>query len=79
MNGVFSDETEPRRPLEEFTEQCHATVARKSPTYYRSSASGGSPYSRLLLPAWGDGHIMMLLGAITGASGPIAWKADAKT
>ncbi|MGO4570839.1 PAS domain-containing protein [Microvirga sp. 2TAF3] len=66
LSGEFSDELEQRPPLKSFTEQCGATVAQRAPTYYRTQLIGPEAgYARILLPTWGDGHVMMLLGAIT--------------
>src|SRR5262245_7597595 len=62
VEGLFADELVPKPPLEFLLSQCSATLEGRGPTYYRSSAS--SPYSRLILPLWGDGHINGLLCAI---------------
>ena len=43
-----------------------ATVETRKPTFFRPSGGG---YSRLLLPAWGDGHIAMLIGAVSQEAG----------
>ena len=66
LAGAFSDELKEQAPLEEFTAQALATVGTRKPTYFRSSAGG---YSRLLLPAWGDGHVAMLIGAVSRETG----------
>ena len=67
LAGAFADEIEQKRPLEYFSSQASATVERASPTCY-VHASGeprtAAPYSRLLLPMWGDGHASMLLGVV---------------
>lgn len=69
LNGVFSDEVQQQGPLEGFTQQCNATVDRRTPTYYRSASPGGGVgCSRLLLPTWGEGHILLLLGAVVESS-----------
>ncbi len=65
LKGEFSDEIQSRPPLEQLTEQCSATVSLRSPTYFRSAEENGG-YARLLLPSWGDGHVALLLGAVTG-------------
>jgi hypothetical protein len=62
LEGMFADEITPKAPLEYFLSQCSATLEGHSPTYYR--ASGEHPYSRLMLPLWGDGHINALLCAV---------------
>jgi hypothetical protein len=66
LAGEFSDELKDQPPLEEFTAQALATVDTRKPTFFRSSGGG---YSRLLLPAWGDGHIAMLVGAVSQEAG----------
>ena len=71
LDGAFADEIEPRPPLESFTDQCRATVAQRAPTFYRPPPSGAArpAYGRLILPAWGDGHVSLLLGAVVEAEG----------
>jgi hypothetical protein len=63
--GKFLDELEVHDPLSYLNSQSSATVESRAPTYYRSPEAGRGGYSRLLLPMWGDGHVGMLLGAIT--------------
>jgi hypothetical protein len=63
--GKFLDELEARDPVRYLNSQSSATVESRDPTYYRSLEAGRPGYSRLLLPMWGDGHIGMLLGAVT--------------
>jgi len=63
--GKFLDELEARDPLRYLNSQSSATVESHAPTYYRSLEVERRGYSRLLLPMWGDGHIGMLLGAVT--------------
>jgi hypothetical protein len=69
--GKFVDELELKNPLEYLPSQCSATVESRAPTFYQHGAGelresqGPASYSRLLLPMWGDGHIGMLLGALT--------------
>jgi hypothetical protein len=60
LTGKFSDEISSRSPLEELTAQASFTVTSRAPTYY----SHQSGYSRILLPAWGEGHIALLLGSV---------------
>ena len=68
--GKFVDEIEVRAPLQYLKSQISATVESSAPTYYRhvsgKAARTRAPdaYSRLILPAWGDGQIRMLLGAV---------------
>lgn len=71
VTSKFIDELELKTPLEYLPSQCSATVESRAPTFYqhgggdtRKSQSRAS-YSRLLFPMWGDGHIGMLLGALT--------------
>lgn len=64
LRGAFSDEVQQNGPLKEFTSQSIATVFHRAPTYYRSAGVGGTAgYARLLLPTWGEGHVLLLLGA----------------
>ena len=67
--GRFADEFEPRQPLNYFLAQASTTVEAKAPTFYHcdpiNEKGHQSPgYSRLILPAWGNGQINMLLGAV---------------
>jgi hypothetical protein len=67
--GKFLDEIEPRSPLQYLISQASAAVESRALTYYRHDSvkradSTNGPYSRLLLPMWGDGRIGMLLGAV---------------
>lgn len=62
LGGQFTDELEPRAPLENFTEQCRTAVSQRAPTYSRSQSSN---HARLLLPTWGEGHVQLLLGVVT--------------
>jgi hypothetical protein len=65
ISGRFSDEIDLSAPLEEFTDQCRATVERRISTYYRQGARQQKDgYARLILPLWGNGRIEMLLAAI---------------
>jgi len=65
--GKFADEMEMKSPFEYLLSQASATVERGAPSYYAhamgAKSRGALPYSRLLLPMWGDGHVGMLLGA----------------
>jgi hypothetical protein len=63
--GKFLDELKVREPLSYLNSQSSATVESRMPTYYRSPEAGRRGYSRLLLPMWGNGHIGMLLGAVS--------------
>lgn len=62
LTGAFLDEIEPLRPFEFLASQCQATVECGAPTFHRQDAE--HPYSRLVLPLWGDGRVSMLLGAL---------------
>ena len=62
ITGKFTDEVDPHPPIDGLTDQCQATVERRAPTYFRHKA-GGTRYSRLILPLWGNGHVEMLIGA----------------
>lgn len=67
VTGGFVDESELREPFDYFIAQASATVEAGAPTLYASGSArkrtrGG--YTRILLPAWGNGRIDLLLGAI---------------
>jgi hypothetical protein len=62
LAGKFTDEIHLHAPIDQVTDQCRATVGQGAPTYFRHS-EGGTRYSRLILPLWGNGHIEMLIGA----------------
>lgn len=65
LAGAFVDDIQPPRPFEFLASQCAATVECHEPTLYRHE--GGHPYSRLLLPMWGDGRTAAILGAFDRA------------
>lgn len=62
LAGEYLDEIEPPRPFEFLASQCDATVECGEATFHHHEVE--RPYSRLLLPLWGDGRISMLLGAL---------------
>jgi hypothetical protein len=64
LAGRFAEEIAAGPPFDYFLAQCSATVEARAPTYYH-----GKSYARILLPLWGEGHIHMLLGGVTGAKG----------
>jgi hypothetical protein len=68
LAGRFLDETALEWPLEFVHAQCSVTTECAAPTCHRQEADESQatarPYSRLLLPMWGDGGISMLLGAV---------------
>jgi hypothetical protein len=66
VRGLFIDEIEARTPFEYLSAQGSAAAETGAPTYYRHGGQG-QPYSRLLLPLWGDGKIGMMLVAFTWA------------
>ncbi len=57
--GVFLDELEPGPPFALIHSQASAATELREPTFYAAEN-----YARLLLPAWGDGHVSALLGII---------------
>ena len=57
--GIFLDELEPSPPFALIHSQASAAAELRAPTFY-----GDENYARLLLPAWGDGHVSALLGII---------------
>lgn len=66
VSGLFLDEAHLNTPFQLLRSQCSAAVECAEPVYFREEESG-HPYSRLLLPMWGDGRISMLLGALDAA------------
>jgi len=65
LGDRFIDEIDLPTPLEFLRAQADATVESRAPTVYRHAPSGaGRGYARLLLPAWGEGQIKLLLGAV---------------
>jgi hypothetical protein len=68
VKGMFTDEVAQQGPLEKLTQQCSATVASGAPTYFQSAAGEKEGHARLLLPTWGEGHVMLLIGAVVGTS-----------
>ncbi|HEX3485932.1 MAG TPA: hypothetical protein VHT51_12785 [Micropepsaceae bacterium] len=67
--GRFADEIAVRPPLDFFLSQCSAATDARAPTFYRhpATADGHGAYARILLPLWGDGRIVALLGAVSNA------------
>jgi hypothetical protein len=66
LTGQFVDEIKPAEPLSYFIAQASATIESVAPTLYSAARgkSRGRCYSRILLPAWGNGRIDLLLGAV---------------
>ena len=67
LAGCFLDETALGRPLEFLRAQASATTESAAPTWFHFEGEGADaaqPYSRLLLPMWGDGRISMILAAV---------------
>ncbi len=60
LQGRFADEIDIRKPFEFFRAQASVTVEGRGPTFY-----AGADYSRLVLPLWGEGHVGMLLCAVS--------------
>jgi hypothetical protein len=66
LTGQFADEIKPAEPLNYIIAQASATIEAGAPTLYSAARgkSRGRGYSRILLPAWGNGRIDLLLGAV---------------
>ncbi len=63
--GRFLDEISAGSSLSYLLAQSCATIEAGRPTFCHFAASGSDRgFSRILLPAWADGHIDLLLGAI---------------
>lgn len=70
VTGLFCDQVSLHGRLAYLVSQCDATVEGLQPTAYRGAVPGKSAFTRLLLPAWGDGRITIILGAIDDESLP---------
>ena len=70
LAGKFSDEIDPKSPLEFFTSQASVTVEANAPTFFTATSESRRDASnaRLLLPMWGNGRIEMILGGVTKAT-----------
>ncbi len=67
FTGRFVDELDLHQPFNYFVAQANTTVEAGAPTLYRSGSArkkSRGDYCRILLPAWGDGRVALLLGAI---------------
>jgi hypothetical protein len=65
LTGRFIDEVELPNPLEFLKAQASATVESLAPSFYEHRPKHAERgYGRLLLPAWGEGHVSLLLGAV---------------
>jgi hypothetical protein len=70
VTGKFADEVERREPFNYFIAQASTGIEAAAPTLYSSKSPSAqkthrsSGYLRIILPAWGNGHINLLLGAI---------------
>ncbi|HWA63075.1 MAG TPA: hypothetical protein VG939_16970 [Caulobacteraceae bacterium] len=60
--GRFLDEVDLPAPFEMLRAQASATVECMHPTIHVHEGDGA--YQRLLLPAWGEGEVRLLLGAV---------------
>jgi hypothetical protein len=61
----FADEIQLPHRLRYLRSQASATVESCQPTFYRNGgAQSDRPYSRLLMPMWGNGYVGMLLGSL---------------
>jgi hypothetical protein len=67
LTGQFADELKLVEPLNYFIAQASATIEAGAPTLYRAAKKRRrlNGYSRILLPAWGNGRVDLLIGAIT--------------
>jgi hypothetical protein len=63
LTDRFIDEVDLPSPLEFLRAQAEAAVEGMGPTIYAHD-HGGVAYQRLLLPAWGEGQVKLLLGAV---------------
>lgn len=63
VEGKFLDETALTGPFDFLRAQASATVEAAEPTCFQHEAPIGG-YQRLLLPAWGEGRISLILGVV---------------
>lgn len=63
LPGRFLDEVTPAGAIQFLRAQCAATVEAAEPTFFHAELEM-RPYSRLVLPLWGEGRISTLLGAV---------------
>lgn len=63
LAGRFLDDVTPAWPFDFLRAQCAAAVESMEPTFFHSELEV-RPYSRLVLPLWGEGRISTLLGAV---------------
>ena len=69
IRGRFADELALHAPFNYFMAQASATLEAAAPTLYSSRPANLKKrllagYCRILLPAWGNGRVELLLGAI---------------
>lgn len=65
LEGRFIDEVDLPTPMEFLRAQSDATLEGLAPTLYRHSPTGSErPYARLMLPAWGEGQVRLLLAGL---------------
>jgi hypothetical protein len=62
LQGRFIDEIDLPTPFEFLRAQADAAVESLAPTLHRQG--GERAYARLLAPAWGEGQVRLLLGAV---------------
>jgi hypothetical protein len=64
LSHQFIDEVPAEGFFQELAAQCSATRALRTPTYFEVNEPAiERGFRRLLLPAWGEGDIALLLGA----------------
>jgi len=65
LAGRFIDEVDLPSPLQFLSSQAAAAAEGQTPTVYEHRPHGAERgYGRVLLPAWGEGHVSLLLGAV---------------
>lgn len=64
LEGRFCDEIACDGHLTYLRAQASATVEAKAPSFYREDGAAAR-FSRLLLPAWGEGRVSLLLGSVS--------------
>ncbi len=64
LAGKFLDEIPARGPLDGLSAQCQSVLQARTPGY-ETRGQGKQRFARLVLPFWGNGHVDMLIVAIS--------------
>jgi len=69
ISGQFADELKLGEPFDYLLAQAAATVEAAAPTFYstsppRQKKRRRGDYARIMLPAWGNGRVDLIVGAV---------------